>query len=116
MRSLALFAVLIPLAVLAAPNEGPPPLAIKDARIVVAPGKTIERGTIVFRDGRVEAVGANVVPPPDALVEDGRGLTVYPGFIDAGCPFPIEATTPEAQKAREGAEPNLQEDPPIETP
>lgn len=102
--------------VFAGPRDGPPPLAIKDARIVVSPGKVIERGTIVFRDGRIEAVGPNVTPPPDALVEDGRGLTVYPGFIDAGAPFPLEATTPEAQKAREGLQPNLQEDPPIETP
>ncbi len=97
-------------------RDHPPPLAIKDARIVVAPGKVIEKGTIVFRDGRIEAVGANVTPPPDALVEDGRGLTVYPGFIDAGAPFPIEAAAPEAQKAKEGAQPNLQEDPPLETP
>jgi imidazolonepropionase-like amidohydrolase len=94
----------------------PPPFAIKDARIVVAPGKVLEHATIVFKAGVVDAVGSDVTPPPDASVEDGRGLTVYPGFIDAGATFPLEPTTPEARKAREGKAPNLQEDPPVETP
>ena len=35
------------------------------------------------RDGAIEAVGKEVKAPPDALVIDGKGLTVYAGFIDA---------------------------------
>jgi imidazolonepropionase-like amidohydrolase len=94
----------------------PPPFAIKDARIVTAPGKTLEHATIVFRDGRIEAVGTTAAVPPDALVEDGRNLTVYPGFIDLGSSFPLEPSSPEAARAKEGAQPNLQVDPPITTP
>jgi imidazolonepropionase-like amidohydrolase len=50
---------------------------------VTAPGRTIERGTIVLRDGLVTAVGPNVQTPAGAWVIDGQGLTVYPGLVDA---------------------------------
>lgn len=58
--------------------------AIKGARLVVAPGKVVEEGTIVVRDGLIEAVGpaGEVEIPHDAQVIDGKGLVVYPGFID----------------------------------
>ena len=57
--------------------------AIRNARIVTVSGATIENGTVVVRDGLIEAVGANLKVPADAQVFDGAGLTVYPGFIDA---------------------------------
>lgn len=59
-------------------------IAIANARIVVRPGQVIEGGTVVMRDGLIEAVGNGVAPPYDARVIDGTGLTVYAGFID-GC-------------------------------
>ena len=43
----------------------------------------IERGTIVIRGNRIEAVGANVAVPAGAQVIDAKGGEVYPGFIDA---------------------------------
>jgi imidazolonepropionase-like amidohydrolase len=57
--------------------------AITNARIVTVSGAPVEKGTIVVRDGLIEAVGAGVAVPPDARVLDGTGLTVYPGFFDA---------------------------------
>jgi imidazolonepropionase-like amidohydrolase len=57
--------------------------AVHRARLVTAPGRVVERGTIVVRGGLIEAVGRDVQPPADAVVIDGEGLTVYPGFIDA---------------------------------
>ncbi len=57
--------------------------ALTGARIVVAPGQAIEQGTVVIRDGIIEAVGARVVAPPDARVWDLTGRTLYAGFIDA---------------------------------
>lgn len=57
--------------------------AITNARIVTVSGTTIDRGTVVVRDGLIAAVGANVNAPPDARVIDGTGLTVYPGLIDS---------------------------------
>ena len=55
-----------------------------NARIVTVSGADIENGTIVIRDGKIEAVGANVSVPAGAQSIDGRGLSVYPGMIDAG--------------------------------
>jgi imidazolonepropionase-like amidohydrolase len=57
--------------------------AIVGARVVPEPGQSIDKATVVIRDGLIEAVGANVPSPPDALKIDGQGLTVYAGFIDA---------------------------------
>jgi imidazolonepropionase-like amidohydrolase len=58
--------------------------AIRNARIVTVTGQTIERGTIVIRDGRIAEVGANVAAPGNARIIEGRGLSVYPGLIDSG--------------------------------
>ena len=58
--------------------------AIRNARIVTVSGPDIENGTVVIRDGKIEAVGASVSVPAGAQTIDGRGLSVYPGMIDAG--------------------------------
>jgi imidazolonepropionase-like amidohydrolase len=62
--------------------EAPRVYAIQGARIVTASGPAIAKGTVVLRDGLIDAVGANAAVPPDARVIDGSGLTVYPGLID----------------------------------
>jgi len=64
-------------------NATPSVFALTGARIVVAPGRVIEKGTVVVRDGVIEAVGAEVTPPADARRIDLSGKTVYPGLIDA---------------------------------
>ncbi len=56
--------------------------ALTGVRIVAAPGKVIEKGTVVLRDGVIEAAGAEVEPPADARVWDREGLTVYAGLIE----------------------------------
>lgn len=61
----------------------PPYFAIKNARIVPVSGSVIETGTVVVAKGLIQAVGAAVTIPPEAWVIDGKGLTVYPGLIDA---------------------------------
>ncbi|MEK6282623.1 MAG: amidohydrolase family protein [Acidobacteriota bacterium] len=58
--------------------------AIRNARIVTVSGADIDNGTVVVRDGRIEAVGPNVSVPSGAQIIEGRGLSVYPGMIDAG--------------------------------
>ncbi len=57
--------------------------AITNARIVTVTGGVIENGTIVLRDGKIAAVGAEVSIPSGAERIDGKGLSVYPGMIDA---------------------------------
>ncbi len=58
--------------------------AITGAKVVAAPGKVFDPGTVVVRQGVIEAVGLakDVTVPYDAETIDGKGLVVYPGFID----------------------------------
>ncbi len=68
------------------PGQRPDPPgchALVGGRVVVAPGKVIDPGTVVIRNGRIEAVGADVQPPADARVWDAKGWTIYAGLIDA---------------------------------
>ena len=79
-------------------NNTPQVHALTNARIVTAPGQTISRGTIIIRDGVIEAVGDNVRIPADAHVWDYTGLTVYAGLIETysqvGLPGPEKRGTP----------------------
>ncbi|MCA1592501.1 MAG: hypothetical protein LC754_07605 [Acidobacteria bacterium] len=68
--------------------------AITNARIVTVSGPVIERGTVVFRNGLIVAVGDRVAAPPDARTIDGTGLTVYPGLFDASTTLGIPRPTP----------------------
>jgi imidazolonepropionase-like amidohydrolase len=79
--------------------------AIRNARIVTAPGQVIPRGTVVFRDGLISAVGAHVAIPADARIWEGDSLTVYPGLIDAFVLPPAPAATPGAGPAAAAARP-----------
>lgn len=57
--------------------------AIRGGRIVTVTGATIEKGTIVIRNGLIESVGADVAIPGDARIIDAAGMTIYPGLFDA---------------------------------
>ena len=63
--------------------QDPAALAITNARIFPVTRPAIERGTILIRNGRIEAVGASVPIPADAKVVDAAGGEVYPGWINA---------------------------------
>ena len=56
--------------------------ALTNVRIVAAPGRVIDRGTVVVRNGRIVAAGAQVSVPAAAIRLDLSGHTVYPGLID----------------------------------
>ncbi|MCP9494039.1 MAG: amidohydrolase family protein [Pyrinomonadaceae bacterium MAG19_C2-C3] len=73
--------------------------AITNARLVTVSGAPVERGTIVIRDGLIEAIGAGITAPADARIIDGNGLTVYPGFIDANTTLGIPAPPAPARPA-----------------
>jgi len=64
--------------------DAPRSYAVKGARIVTVSGAPIQSGTIVLRNGMIEAVGADAQAPADAVTIDGAGMTVYPGLIDMG--------------------------------
>src|SRR5262249_19611320 len=76
-------------------------LALTGAKIVSPGSPTIDKGTILIRDGRIVAVGTDVPLPTDAEELKVDGLTVYPGFIDAAS---VKLLDPAAQpKVREAA-------------
>jgi imidazolonepropionase-like amidohydrolase/Tol biopolymer transport system component len=59
--------------------------ALTNARIITMKGdEVIERGTILIRDNRIEAIGnaQNTLIPGDANVIDCSGKTISPGFVD----------------------------------
>ncbi len=57
--------------------------AIVGARVVTVTGAVIENGTVVIQNGKITAVGAGASVPSGAERIDGKGLSVYPGMIDA---------------------------------
>lgn len=67
----------------AACGPASPVHALVNARLVLAPGEVVERGSLLVCGQRIAAVGAAVQVPSGALVEDLQGRTVFAGFIDA---------------------------------
>jgi len=63
-------------------QQTPTVYAITHARIISIAAAPIEDGTLVIKDGRIAAVGANVEVPSGAQVIDGKGLQAYPGLFD----------------------------------
>jgi imidazolonepropionase-like amidohydrolase len=55
---------------------------IRNVNILTAAGPLIRNGAILLQNGKISAVGAMVDAPADALVIDGAGKYVTPGFID----------------------------------
>lgn len=58
-------------------------VAITGGRVYPVSGPPIENGTVLIRDGRIVAVGANVTVPPDAQRVDATGKWVTPGIFNA---------------------------------
>jgi imidazolonepropionase-like amidohydrolase len=57
-------------------------IAVRGATVHTAAGAPIANATIVVRDGKVVAVGANVPVPAGARVIDAAGKVIIPGMID----------------------------------
>ena len=66
--------------------------SIVGARIVVAPGKVIESGSIEIRNGLVADVRSGRREAPGAVVIDARGRTVFPAFIDVHGSYGYDAS------------------------
>ena len=85
MERLKIVTAILLAGVTAAPVPAAPqatPVALVGARIHTAAGPALENGTIVFRDGVITAVGADIPPPGDAEVVDVSGMVIMPGMLD----------------------------------
>lgn len=58
-------------------------LALTDAYIMTGTRGVLDKGTIVIKDARIEAIGTNIRVPTDAEAWSLRGKVVIPGMIDA---------------------------------
>jgi hypothetical protein len=83
--------------------EAPPVIAIRNAKIVTVSGPTLAKGTVIVRNGLIEAVGDNLAVPAEALLVEGEGITVYPGLIDALSTVGMPGAVPAVLTAGRGA-------------
>ena len=82
--------------VLAATASAAQTVAITGGTVYPVSGPRIENGTVLIRDGRIVAVGADVVVPADARRIDARGKWVTPGFINSATTLGLsEAGSPQ---------------------
>ncbi|MEJ2679327.1 MAG: amidohydrolase family protein [Gemmatimonadota bacterium] len=58
-------------------------VVITNARVYPVSGPVIEHGSVLIRDGRIAAVGADVQVPQGARLIDGTGKVVTPGLLDS---------------------------------
>jgi imidazolonepropionase-like amidohydrolase len=59
------------------------PIALRRGTIHTVSGETIERGTLLFDEGKIVAVGTKVSLPKDCQVVDIKGKHLYPGLISS---------------------------------
>jgi hypothetical protein len=94
--------------------------AIRGAKIVPVSSPPIDDATIVVARGVILAVSKDATIPADAWVIDGKGLTVYPGLLDAftdvGLPQPAATPAAEGAPRRVGEGARGPEDRPNSTP
>jgi imidazolonepropionase-like amidohydrolase len=79
---------LVLLVVAAVPARGQT-VAITGGRVLPVSGAPIERGTVLIRDGRIVAVGADLAIPADVQRVDATGKFVTPGLVNAATALSI---------------------------
>ncbi|HVO56160.1 MAG TPA: amidohydrolase [Dongiaceae bacterium] len=76
--------------------DAPPVILIQNATILTVTKGTIERGSILIKDGKIAEVGPSVKAPQGATVIDAAGQFVMPGIIDCHSHIAIEGGVNEA--------------------
>jgi imidazolonepropionase-like amidohydrolase len=84
---------------------------IEHATILDGAGQRLENASLLLRDGKVTAIGANVAAPPGVRVIDAQGRWVTPGLIDVHShigDFPTPFTLQDAKHSdvNEETDPN----------
>lgn len=64
-------------------SAGAQTVAITGGTVYPVSGAPIQNGTVIIRDGKIAAVGANLAVPADAQRVDATGKIVTPGLINA---------------------------------
>ncbi|MEP5615814.1 MAG: hypothetical protein ABJP76_06875, partial [Flavobacteriaceae bacterium] len=56
--------------------------AFINAKIFVTPSQVIDNGTLLIQNGKVVQTGKTVAIPKNTVIEDLKGKSIYPSFID----------------------------------
>jgi hypothetical protein len=67
----------------AAQGGEPEYFAIRGVTVVPVSGPRVENATVIMSHGVIKAVAKDAAIPDEAWVIEGKGLIVYPGFIDS---------------------------------
>lgn len=80
---------LMPLLLRAQQQEEKPPIApagktfaLTNVNVVQGPGRKIDKGMVIIKDGLIASVGKSVAIPSEAIIIKADSLYVYAGFID----------------------------------
>ena len=76
-------------------TEASPVILIQNATILTVSHGTIERGSILIKDGKIAEVGASVKAPKDAQVIEAGGQFVMPGIIDCHSHIAVDGSVNE---------------------
>lgn len=97
LRSLLLLVIpILTFGQLPVPENGTPAskfsaYALRNATIVVSPEKTIEKGTILVRNGRIEKIGMLLSVPDEYVIVECEGKIILPAFIELNSSLGIPA-------------------------
>src|SRR4051795_424 len=58
-------------------------VAVINGRVLPVSGPAVDGGAVLIVNGKIAAVGSNVVVPPGARVIDATGKVVTPGWLDS---------------------------------
>ncbi len=101
-RGLAIAALCWPATLMAQDDLAPVTrtYAITNVNIIQAPGRKIDMGTVVVKDGLIVSVGKNVSIPAEAIIIKADSMYVYAGFIDGLSRIGVAVPKEEAGAAR----------------
>jgi imidazolonepropionase-like amidohydrolase len=75
--------------------DAPSVIVIQNATILTVSHGTIERASILIKDGKIAEVGASVKAPKDAQVIDAAGQFVIPGIVDCHSHIGVDGSVNE---------------------
>jgi len=73
--------------------------AFINCNLVTEPGKVIEEGVLIIRNGLVENAGRKLRTPQDAEIIDLKGAYLYPGMLDIYSNYGV-GKAPETKRSR----------------
>jgi imidazolonepropionase-like amidohydrolase len=87
------------------------PTALVGASIFTGTGARIDNGTVLMRDGKIEAVGASLAAPQGYTVVNARGKWITPGIIDVHSHLGVypSPAVPAHSDGNEATDPNTAE-------